>query len=198
MPSLSEADRRVLLDLARRAVVAAVSLQKPVEGPLPSGIFAEKRGVFVTLHARGRLRGCIGVVEAFEPLAEAVARSASSAALHDPRFSPVRVEELPDVQIEISVLSLLEAIRPEDVEIGKHGLLIIQGSKRGLLLPQVATEHKLGRERFLEETCRKAGLGAQAWQEPVTEIFGFTCEVFSEEERLVEPPFAHPETSGTV
>jgi AmmeMemoRadiSam system protein A len=192
MPYLSEADRRALLDLARRAIAEAVSLQRP-PGSIPQrGVFADKLGVFVTLHARGRLRGCIGVVEAFEPFGEALARCAAGAALHDPRFSPLRAEELPEVQIEISVLSPLEPIRPENIEIGKHGLLILQGSKRGLLLPQVATEHKLGREQFLEETCRKAGLNAQAWQEPEAQILGFTCEVFSEAERVVEPPPAAP------
>jgi|SRR5580704_7007283 AmmeMemoRadiSam system protein A len=189
MPSLSETDRRALLELARRAIAEAVSLQKPA-GSIPrSGIFAEKRGVFVTLHARGRLRGCIGVVEAFEPLGESIARSAASAALRDPRFSQVRSEDLQGLQIEISVLSLLEPIRPDDIEIGKHGLLISQGSKRGILLPQVAAEHKFGREQFLEETCRKAGLNTQAWQDPETQILGFTCEVFSEgEETLGQPP----------
>jgi AmmeMemoRadiSam system protein A len=182
MPSLSETDRRALLALARRAVDAAVRLQQ-VAGIIPqSGIFAEKRGIFVTLHARGRLRGCIGVVEAFEPLGEAVVRCAASSALHDPRFSPVRPEDISELQIEISVLSPLEPIRPDNIEIGKHGLLITQGSKRGILLPQVASEHKLGREQFLGETCRKAGLPANAWQEPETQILAFTCEVFSEEQ----------------
>jgi AmmeMemoRadiSam system protein A len=180
MPSLSEPDRREMLELARRAIVAAVSLQKPPEDVPRGGIFAEKRGVFVTLHALRRLRGCIGVVEALEPLSESVARCAANAALHDPRFSPVRPEELPDLQIEISVLSPPETIRPEDVEIGKHGLLISLGSRRGILLPQVAVEHKLSCQRFLEETCRKAGLNLQAWREPETQISGFTCEVFSE------------------
>jgi AmmeMemoRadiSam system protein A len=180
MPFLSEADRRSLLELARRAIAEAVSLQKHA-GDIPrGGVFAEKRSVFVTLHARGRLRGCIGIVEAFEPLGESVARCAASAALQDPRFSPVRAGEIPELQIEISLLSPLEPIPPDNIEIGKHGLLIFQGSKRGLLLPQVAVEHKLGREQFLEETCRKAGLHVKAWQEPETQIFGFTCEVFSE------------------
>ena len=188
MPSLSEADRRALLGLARRAIAEAVSLQKPAEGVPQSGVFAEKRGVFVTIHARGRLRGCIGVVEAFEPLGESIARCAASAALHDPRFSPVSAEELRDLQIEISLLSALEPIHPENVEIGKHGLLISQGSKRGLLLPQVAVEHKLGREQFLEETCRKAGLNSKAWQEPETQILGFTSEVFSEGGNIEEQP----------
>jgi AmmeMemoRadiSam system protein A len=180
MLSLSEADRRSLLELARRAIAEAVSLQKPAGGIPQSGVFAEKRGVFVTLHARGRLRGCIGVIEPFELLGESIARCAANAALRDPRFSPVRVEELPELEIEISLMSPLEAILLENIEIGKHGLLISQGSKRGLLLPQVAVEHKLGRDQFLEETCRKAGLNTKAWQEPETQIFGFTCEVFSE------------------
>ena len=180
MLSLSETDRQLLLDLARRAIGDAVSLQKTDGGNPQSGIFVEKRGVFVTLHARGRLRGCIGAIEPVEPLAESIVRCASGAALHDPRFSPVRAEELPELRIEISLLSPLDPILPENVQIGKHGLLISQGSKRGLLLPQVAVEHKLAREQFLEETCRKAGLNATAWQEPETTILGFTCEIFSE------------------
>jgi AmmeMemoRadiSam system protein A len=180
MPSLSEADRQSLLELARRAIAEAVSLEKPA-GCIPhSGVFAEKRGVFVTLHARGRLRGCIGVIEAFEPLGESIARCAASAAFEDPRFSPVSAEELPELQIELSVLSPPEPILPENIEIGKHGLLISQAAKRGLLLPQVAWQHKLSREQFLEETCRKAGLAPHAWQEPETQILGFTSEVFSE------------------
>lgn len=188
MPFLSEADRRSLLELARRAIAEAVSPQKP-DGRIPdSKLFAEKRGVFVTLHARGRLRGCIGVVEAFEPLNESIGRCAVNAALRDPRFSPVRVEELPELEIELSLLSPLEPILPENIEIGRHGLLISQGAKRGLLLPQVAVERKLGREQFLEETCRKAGLNAQAWQEPGTQILGFSCEVFSEAESMGEQP----------
>ncbi len=188
MPFLSEADRRSLLELARRAIAEAVCLQKPAEGISQNGVFAEKRGVFVTLDVRGRLRGCIGVVEAFEPLGESIARCAASAALHDPRFSPVSAEEFRELQIEISLLSPPEPILPENIEIGKHGLLILQGSKRGLLLPQVAVEHKLGREQFLEETCRKAGLNAKAWQERETQILGFTSEVFWEEGNIEEQP----------
>jgi AmmeMemoRadiSam system protein A len=190
MPFLSEADRRSLLELARRSVTEAVSLPKPVTRIPLTGVFAEKHGVFVTLHVRGRLRGCIGVVEAHEPLGEAIARCAASAALYDPRFSPVRADEIRGLQIEISLLTPPEPILSENVEIGKHGLLIIQGAKRGLLLPQVAVEHKLGREEFLAETCRKAGLHSNAWQEPETQILGFFCEVFSEGEHLEHQPLA--------
>lgn len=190
MPFLSEPDRRSLLELARRAVAEAVSLQRSAGNILRSGFTAETQGVFVTLHARGRLRGCIGVVETLEPLGEAIARCAASSALNDPRFSPVRPDELQELQIEISLLSPIELILPHNIEIGKHGLLISQGSKRGLLLPQVAVEHKLSREQFLEETCRKAGLHAKAWQDAETQVFGFICEVFSEVEYNAERPSA--------
>jgi AmmeMemoRadiSam system protein A len=188
MPSLSEADRQSLLELARRAIAEAISLQKPSACIPHSGVFAEKRGVFVTLLAHGRLRGCIGVIEAFEPLGESIARCAGSAACEDPRFSPVSAEELRELQIELSLLSPPEPILPENIEIGKHGLLISQALKRGLLLPQVAVQHKLSREQFLEETCRKAGLARQAWQEPETQILGFTSEVFSESATIGDQP----------
>jgi AmmeMemoRadiSam system protein A len=188
MPSLSEADRQSMLALARRAIVEAVSFQKSIGDTPRIGASTEIRGVFVTLHARGRLRGCIGVVEAFEPLSESIPRCAANAALRDSRFSPVCVEELPEIEIELSLLSSFEPILSENIEIGKHGLLISQGSKRGLLLPQVAVEHKFSRDRFLEETCRKAGLSANAWQEADTKIFGFTCEVFSEAKSAGEQP----------
>lgn len=180
MLSLSESDRRLLLQLARQSIIEALSFQKPSAAIYRGEIFAEKSGLFVTLHARGRLRGCIGIVEAQEPLRDAIPHCAVSAALRDPRFSPVRPEEIEEIRIEISLLSPLEAIRPENVEIGKHGLLISQGAQRGLLLPQVAVEHKLGPEQFLEETCRKAGLPLDAWQRAETQIFGFRCEVFSD------------------
>jgi AMMECR1 len=99
------------------------------------------------------------------------------AALRDPRFPPLRAEEVESVEIEVSVLSPLRAMQVDEIEIGKHGLLIEKGRQRGLLLPQVATEHGLDRERFLEETCRKAGLPREAWKSAETAIFGFTCEI---------------------
>lgn len=180
MLSLSEADRRVLLELARKSVIAAVSRQELPAFVPQGGIFAEPRGIFVTIHNWGRLRGCIGVIEPEEPLGEAVVRCAAGAALHDPRFTPLRQEELADLQIEVSLLSPLAPLRPENVEIGLHGLLVARGPQRGLLLPQVALEHRLSKEQFLEETCHKAGLPRAAWHEPDTTIFGFTCEVFSD------------------
>ena len=180
MPYLSEVDGQSLLVLARKAIVEAVS-----RGELPNsipheGIFGERRGVFVTLHVRGELRGCIGTTESDEPLGEATARCAVSAALHDPRFPAMRSEELGALSIEISVLSPLTPIRPEEIEIGRHGLVVSDENHRGLLLPQVAPEHSLNREQFLAETCRKARLPRDAWQWPTTRIQGFTCEVFSD------------------
>lgn len=180
MLSLSEADRRAALKLARDAVVEAVFRRKLPDFIPRDGIFAERRGVFVTLHVSGRLQGCIGVTEASEPLGEAIVRCASSAAVEDPRFTPTKKEQLEHLSVEISLLSPLEPIAPEAIEIGRHGLLIVLHANRGLLLPQVAVEHRLTREQFLEETCRKAGLRREAWHDPEARIFGFTCEVFSE------------------
>ena len=180
MPSLSEADRQAALQLARTAVGDAVSHRKPVDQPIHYGILAERRGVFVTLHVRGRLQGCIGVVEPDGPLGSAIARCAASAALEDPRFAPMREEQLGDLAIEISLLSPPALISPDAIEIGRHGLLIVLHAQRGLLLPQVAIEHHLTREQFLEETCRKAGLPREAWRDPEARIFGFTCEVVSD------------------
>jgi AmmeMemoRadiSam system protein A len=180
MPSLSEADRRAALQLARTAVVEAVSHRKLPDTFPREGAFAERRGVFVTLHVRNRLQGCIGVIEANEPLGEAIVRCAASAALEDPRFAPMKPEQLDELSIEISLLSPMEPIAPEAIEIGRHGLFVRLHAQRGLLLPQVAIEHRLTREQFLEETCRKAGLRREAWRDPEAQLFAFTCEVFSE------------------
>lgn len=180
MPSLSEDDQRSFLELARRAVAEAVCHGRLLDLIPHHQAFAERRGVFVSLHVGGRLRGCIGVIEGEKPLGESIVRCATSAALEDPRFSPLHPEELLQLEIEVSLLSLPAPIAPEEIEIGRHGLLISQGQRRGLLLPQVATEHHFDRERFLEETCQKAGLLRDAWREPETRILGFTCEVFSD------------------
>jgi len=185
MPSLSEADRRAALQLARTAVVEAVSHRQLPDVFPRQGIFAERRGVFVTLHVAKRLQGCIGVIEANEPLGEAIVRCAASAALEDPRFAPMRTDQLGQLSIDISLLSPMEPIAPESIEIGHHGLVIQLHAQRGILLPQVAIEHRLTREQFLEETCRKAGLRREAWRDPEARLFAFTCEVFSES--------AHPE-----
>jgi AmmeMemoRadiSam system protein A len=180
MPCLSEADRKSILDLARQATVEAVCQKRVLEAIPDIGVFKQRCGVFVTLHAGKRLRGCIGVIEAREPLGESIARCAASAALEDPRFSPMQPEELRDLEIEVSLLSPLQRIRPEEIEVGKHGLLVEQGHHRGLLLPQVAVEHHLEREQFLRETCYKAGLPTDAWQAAETRIYCFSCEIVTE------------------
>ena len=182
MPYLSEVDGQNLLILARQAIVEAVTRGELPETIPSEGIFGERRGVFVTLHVHGELRGCIGTTENDERLGEATVRCAASAALHDPRFPALRSEELGALSIEISVLSPLTPIRPEEIEIGRHGLVVWDESHRGLLLPQVAPEHGLNREQFLAETCKKARLPREAWQWPTTRIQGFECEVFSERE----------------
>lgn len=182
MPCLSEVERHAVLELARRAVQEAVCRNQPIREIPTTGVFERRCGVFVTLHVAKKLHGCIGVIDPKAPLGESIAHCAASAALDDPRFAKMQPEELNELEIEISLLSALERIQPEGIEIGKHGLLIEQNSRRGLLLPQVAVEHHLSRERFLQEACHKAGLPEDAWKNPETRIYGFTCEVFGDEE----------------
>lgn len=176
---MKDDDRQLLLKLARAAIVARVKTQT-LPAPGRAGVFAQLAGAFVTIHKRGQLRGCIGHVEADEPLGRVIARCAVAAASSDPRFSPVAPDELPHLHIELSVLGPLERIqRPEEIEIGRHGLVVEQGWNRGLLLPQVAVEWKWDRETFAAETCRKAGLPPQAWATGA-KMWRFEAEVFSE------------------
>jgi AmmeMemoRadiSam system protein A len=177
---LSSEEHAAALRLARRAVSDAVRYRKLPESMPAAGVFGLPRGVFVTLYVSGRLHGCIGVIEPHEPLGEAIVRCAASAALEDPRFPAMREEDLLRLTIEISLLSVPHQIDPAAVEIGRHGLIVARTGKRGLLLPQVAVEHHLSREQFLDETCRKAGLPRDAWRDSATEISAFTCEVFGD------------------
>ncbi len=180
MLCLSDAERKTLLDLARQAVVEAVCHGQPLQSIPKCEVLERRCGVFVSLHVKGKLRGCIGVIDGREPLGESLARCAASAALEDPRFARMKPEEIEDVEIEISLLTPMEPIGAEEVEVGTHGLLVEQGARRGLLLPQVAGEHHLDRERFLEETCWKAGLPRDAWKSSDTKIYGFRCEIVSQ------------------
>ncbi len=177
-PEYSPEERRQLLELAHRAIQAALE-DKEIDLTPPSAHLAEPRGAFTTLHLRGQLRGCVGYVVAVHPLYRTVAETALAAAFHDTRFYPVREEEAPELEIEISVLSPLRPIRPSEIEIGRHGLVVGRGSQRGLLLPQVPVEYGWDRETFLEETCHKAGLPGDAWQHGAT-LEGFTAEVFGD------------------
>jgi AmmeMemoRadiSam system protein A len=146
--------------------------------------------VFVSLHRRGRLRGCIGQLEGVNSLEEAVVYCSVAAAMHDPRFTPLAPEEIGELEIEISILSSPERIAPERIEVGRHGLLVTRGRMRGVLLPQVPGQFHWNAERFLEETCRKAGLDKDAWRDPATSVEAFTSEVFSEAD-VVARPQAH-------
>jgi len=179
MLPLTEAEQRHLLRLARQSVEECVRYNRPLAVEEPEGALRERCGAFVTLRKSSQLRGCIGVVEAAKPLYRTVVECAMGAAVHDPRFYPVMPEELSEVRVEISVLSPLIEITPDRIEVGEHGLLVWQGERRGVLLPQVAVEWKWDRVRFLEETCRKAGLPTNAWQRGA-KILAFTTQTFGE------------------
>ena len=180
MSPLSNDGRRALLNLARRAISTAIIEKQIPDFQAYSAALTESAGAFVTLHQNGLLRGCVGQVESTYSLAETVARAAISAALHDSRFPPVDADEVPSLEIEISVLSVPEPISPEAIVVGCHGLVIEKGANRGLLLPQVASERRWTSQRFLEETCVKAGLRRDAWSDPSTRILAFSAEVFSD------------------
>jgi len=138
-----------------------------------------KYGVFVSLHKKGMLRGCIGCLDASEPLFKTVEEMAQAAAFGDPRFRPVTEDELPYIDLEISVLTPLQQIQdPDEIQVGRHGILIRKGFQSGLLLPQVAAERNWDRKTFLEETCRKAGLYKDAWKEKDAVIKIFSADVF--------------------
>jgi len=178
----SAEERRWLLRLAHVSIRAAVTGIAPHIDELAAGArthLHEARGAFATLHKNGELRGCIGMIMAVRPLDETVREMARAAALEDPRFPPVSEPELGSLQLEISVLSPMFEIKPQDVIVGRHGLLVSYGAQRGLLLPQVAPEWGWDRETFLAQTCRKAGLSPEQWKHGA-KVEAFTAEVFSE------------------
>jgi uncharacterized protein len=179
---LSPDDQRALFRLAREAIRCHLHDQPPPALPQGRPDLAAPRGAFVTLHRGDELRGCIGHSIARLPLAEAVRTLAVSAASHDHRFDPVRRDELPELHLEVSVLSPLARVRFEEVDPGRHGLMIRHGGRAGLLLPQVAQERGWDARTFVEHTCRKAGLAPDAWQRPDAELQAFTCDVY------VDPP----------
>jgi len=196
MSSVGNREKKLLLEVARRAVSAAVE-GREFPGQVPE--IANVRnlgGAFATLHRRGRLRGCVGKITSNESLVETVAHCAKAAALEDPRFDRVRPDELDDIEIELSLLSRLEPIAPQQIEAGKHGLMVSRGGQRGVLLPQVATQFRWSGQRLLEETCVKAGLERDAWKEPGTQVQAFTAEIFSESDVTGEEESAAPETRG--
>ena len=182
-PLLSDTQRRVLLDLARAAVEAQVAGATPPD--VPSIALPDATGTFVTVKMHGELRGCLGTLQCTAGLAGDVARCAADAASADPRFAPVSPAELEGLSIDISVLGPLEPIdprTPDSIVIGRHGLVVEQGRRRGLLLPQVAPEWGWTTDQFLAQTCLKAGLSRDAWQRGAS-VFRFEADVFGERDQ---------------
>lgn len=181
--TLAPAERAELLRIARQTVAATAKGDNPPKvdvDQLPAALRA-KGACFVTLEEHEELRGCIGNMIADGPLYEAVVHNAISAAREDPRFPPVRPNEVDQLHIEISYLTPMQRVaNPTEIVVGRHGLLMALGNRRGVLLPQVAYERGWSREEFLGETCRKAGLPPDAWKQPAAEISSFEAEVFGE------------------
>ena len=176
---LDSGDERRLLALARRALEARVRRQAPPD-PARGGALDAPCGAFVSIHNRGELRGCLGRLEPRAPLGETVADLAASVSDSDPRFDRVSLLELPDLDIEISVLTPGQEIHAvSEIEVGRHGLIVELGTRRGLLLPQVATEHQWGREVFAAHTCLKAELPPDAWRHGAR-LLVFEAQVFGE------------------
>ena len=179
---LNEEDKRVLLKTARQSIENALANRENPIVESESPILKEKRGAFVTLTKNGMLRGCIGYVQAIKSLDITVIEMAQAAAFRDPRFPAVTADELDDLEIEISVLTPIREITDiNEIEVGKHGIIIERGGYSGLLLPQVATDYGWDRETFLEHTCNKAGLPTDAWKKEGTKIRIFSADVFHEE-----------------
>ncbi len=178
-PPYSAEERAQLLRLAHEAIAASLE-NRPLDLTAPSERLAESHGAFTTLHLAGKLRGCVGYVYPVKPLFRTVAETAVAAAFNDTRFLPVNAEEAPRLAVEISVLSPIAPIAPEDIEVGRHGLVVTLGSRRGLLLPQVAVEYNWDARTFLEETCHKAGLPPDAWERGAV-VEAFTAEVFHDQ-----------------
>ncbi len=180
--SLSEAGRRDLLDLARATLEAHFRGDPPPRlASDRAEAFGEARGLFVTLHKSGQLRGCIGTLAPHGDLTRVISEYALRAALEDPRFPALTAEELPLCRLEISVLTAPQPIAGlQDIEIGRDGLILECRGRRGLLLPQVATEWGFDREQFLQEVSGKAGLPPDGWRDPSARVWVFRAEVFSE------------------
>ncbi|MFV0421514.1 AmmeMemoRadiSam system protein A [Oleidesulfovibrio sp.] len=178
---VTDADRVFLMATARSVILDKLEgreqiLSEPSAGC--SSVVSMELGAFVTLEQGGALRGCIGQVVGKGPLYKAVARMALAAAFDDGRFLPLTREEADDVHISISIMGPIEVCPdPELVEVGRHGLIMQQGARSGLLLPQVAVEWEWDRNTFLAQTCRKAGLPADAWQDAATRILWFEAVV---------------------
>lgn len=176
---LSDEEKKELHRVARTVIEKRARREQLPSFAANTEKLNEERGAFVCVYKQGMLRGCIGSLDARDPLIKTVEEMAQAAAFQDPRFRPVSADELPYLDLEISVLTPLEEVKsPEEIEVGKHGILIRKGYNSGLLLPQVATERDWDRVTFLQETCRKAGLPRDAWQDKDARIYVFSADVF--------------------
>jgi len=176
---LKDEEKKTLRHIAKTVIESKVKGKPVPDFKVESPVLKENRGAFVTLQKRGQLRGCIGYIEGHGPLHKTIEKMAEAAAFNDPRFSPVQEKELPELDIEISVLTPLRRITDvNEIEVGKHGIYMKKGWFSGLLLPQVATEYGWDRQTFLEHTCQKAGLPSTAWKEKDTEIYIFSADIF--------------------
>jgi len=180
--NLTDDEKKLLLSTARQSILSALNEStKPTIDYSAYPLFKKKLGAFVTLKINEQLRGCIGYIVAIGPLFDTICETACSAAFNDPRFNPLTREEFDKIKIEISVLSPLEPITSyDDIEIGKHGILLDEGG-RAVLLPQVATENNFNREQFLTALCHKAGMYGEYWKEKMLKMKIFTATIFSEE-----------------
>ncbi|MBC7363306.1 MAG: AmmeMemoRadiSam system protein A [Candidatus Aminicenantes bacterium] len=178
---LNKEEQAFLLKLARQAIEHYLKTGEKIKVKVENPRLQQKQGAFVTLHVNGELRGCIGYPLPYKPLLETIIEVAIAAATEDYRFPPLSLEELDDLKIEISVLSLPRKVeRPEEVVVGRHGIIISKGYHQGLLLPQVPLEYGWDLENYLSHGCLKAGLPPDEWKRGV-EIQVFEAQVFSEE-----------------
>jgi len=179
---LNQSEQKRLLEIARQAVETYVKEGKTIKIQENDPILNKLRGAFVTLKKNGELRGCIGIFEPSIPLYRVVIEMGISAAVNDSRFTPVTKSELDKLEYEISVLSPLRKVDSwKDIEIGKHGVEIVRGLRKGVFLPQVATENDWDLDTFMSTLCtQKAGLPADCWKDSRTEIYVFTAQVFGE------------------
>src|SRR3989304_7675618 len=175
--------KKILLKIVRKSITNPIHFGTVPEYRINDAVLNTMCGAFVTLHINGNLRGCIGNITAETPLWETIRNMAIESAMRDPRFPSVSLNELEDIDIEISVLSPLKKIKNlEEIKVGKHGLFIKKGFCQGLLLPQVATDYKWNEIQFLEQTCYKAGLNKDCYKHLTTEIFIFSAIVFGEKD----------------
>lgn len=180
---ITAGEKKTLLKLARDTITRYLADGKKPPQPEAKGVLGDVCGAFVTLHKKGQLRGCIGNIVGRGPLVETIQEMAIASATQDPRFQRVKPEELSGIDIEISVMSPIRQIKDvNEIEVGKHGIIMRRGMFQGLLLPQVATEHGWDRDTFLAHTCMKAGLPAEAWKDPETTIEIFSAVVFGEKD----------------